>query len=502
MAWQPQGPAPLPNFREWVPDWLRVPLYVLLLIGFQWSNGMYFTAFEQMKGGLSITQSDVVMMGQTVLIGLSFYFPLAFRLKFRFQNKWSLFAAACGQIVCNLLFPHLTVMPLRLLVCYAGGFFRLYGTFECFSNILGRVTPTYNYAVFLSFVFFIVIGCVNVIDIAATQLIYHYDWQMLHTFSVGYLLFMLLLILVFWRTFRPMPKMPLLGISWIGMATWSIFILSLVYVAAYGEELGWLHHTHIRVALCMASLSLAYGIWAMYNRRHPFICREAFQLRHFWVIMAIFLLLCILLATQHVLQATYFGAFLHLDVLASARMKWFDFLGQALGALFCWQVLVRKLIRPKYMMLIAFSCIGIYLLSMQQLLSYQAPTSAFCLPLVVCGFGHVMVFIVLTVYVQATANFTYYFQMLCLLGFVRTGVGDPLGEAIWERGLHALIPYNGLLDSLRELYGWAFLVCVIALLVILITRFSFGIRSITPRLRSIYHSASLGLQHFPRRRPS
>jgi len=59
-------------------------------------------------------------------------------------------------------------------LCYVGGFFRLYGTFECFSNLLPKVTPTFNYGVFLSFVFFIVLACVQVIDWVAIHIIYYY----------------------------------------------------------------------------------------------------------------------------------------------------------------------------------------------------------------------------------------------------------------------------------------------------------------------------------------
>ena len=78
------------------------------------SPGKYFsirfpavpsTAFPQMQGSLSVTQNDVSMMGRAVLIGLTMYFPLAFRLKFFFTNRTSLLIAALGQCFCNLVFP-------------------------------------------------------------------------------------------------------------------------------------------------------------------------------------------------------------------------------------------------------------------------------------------------------------------------------------------------------------------------------------------------------------
>lgn len=94
MAWDSNEKPRLMNFKEWVPDGVRVALYVTFLCIFQFSNGMYFTAFPQMQGALSMTQNDVAMMGRTVLIGLTMYFPLAFRLKFYFTNRTSLLIAA------------------------------------------------------------------------------------------------------------------------------------------------------------------------------------------------------------------------------------------------------------------------------------------------------------------------------------------------------------------------------------------------------------------------
>ena len=42
-------------------------------------------------------------------------------------------------------------------------------------------------------------------------------------------------------------------------------------------------------------------------------------------------------------------------------------------------------------------------------------------------------------FAQATANFTYYFQILCLPGFIRTGVGAPIGDVVYSTALTGLM---------------------------------------------------------------
>ena len=77
------------------------------------------------------------------------------------------------------------------------------------------------------------------------------------------------------------------------------------------------------------------------------------------------------------------------------------------------------------------------------------------------------VFIVLTVYAQATANFQYYFQTLCLLGFVRTGIGAPIGDAIYSTAMTGLMNIRPNLEiTIRELYGYTFMFGVVVLCLI------------------------------------
>ena len=97
MAWQ-EEPFRFLNFKECLPDKLRFWVYLLFLFVFQFSNGMYFTAMSQMQGEQSISINDVKMMSHAVLIGLTLYFPLAFRLKFRFTNRTSLIIASTGLL--------------------------------------------------------------------------------------------------------------------------------------------------------------------------------------------------------------------------------------------------------------------------------------------------------------------------------------------------------------------------------------------------------------------
>lgn len=490
--WNNQEPVRLQNFKEWVPDWLRIVLYLVFLVAFQFSNGFYFTTMAQLVGERNLTMSDTHMFGQTVLTGLCFYFPLAFRLKFRFTNMQSLIMTATGQMIVNLLFPHVHGYAAMLLLCYVGGFLRLYGTFECFSNLLPKITPTYNYAVFLSFVFFIVIGCVGVFDWLTMRIIYYFDWQHIHLLAVALCAMVIALVLMFMRPFRPMPKMPLYGIDLLGMLLWTIFILSAIFIFSYGHEYEWFHDRRIRLAAGFMCLALATCFLRMNHIRHSFIEYGAFRCPNLFNMLVLFLGADLMLSTQNVLQTVFTSSVLGCDQMAASVLKWPEFIGAAGAALFCWQMRTRFAWSLKRLTLCAFVAMLAYEVAMMQVMSGTVGLGHLWLPQFFLGFGHVSVFIALTVYAQAYCNFKYYFQVLCLLGFVRMGVGDVAGVALWEHALDAQMSLHlaagsgtALLDSLRNLYAWASLLGVGMVMVILIGHFD-SFRNPLPHLRGVY----------------
>lgn len=524
MAWQ-QGPFRFMTFKEWVPDGCRFWVYILFLIAFQFSNGMYFTAMSQMQGDHALTMNDVKMMSHAVLIGLTLYFPLAFRLKFRFTNRTSLMVAAAGLALCNLVVPHIDQPFLLVVLGFVAGFFRLYGTFECFSNILPKITPTYNYAVFLSFVFFVVLGVIHLFDALSIQLIYYYDWQHLHWLAIGLLLMVILLAGTLMRPFRAMPKMPLFGIDWLGMVLWAIFILSLIFVVQYGHQLDWFHSPYIRVAMGVVFLSLGFNVARMNYIRHPFLEVAAFRVNNLVNLLLAFLFLAILLASKNTLQNTFTGAVLHWDALTLGRLKWFEFFGSLLGALFSWYALVRLKWSHKLVTFVGFAMVLVYVAAMYFLVTPYTCIEQLYLPLMCCGFGHLAIFIALTVYIQATAPFKNYFQVLCILGFVRTGIGSPIGDALYQHGITGLMGKHlaeighqvnvSLLDSmgrlshigteamvatLRELYGYTFIFGIGVLILLAASRFRRGVKKPIPTLRLLYTLAGRELKRRVKRR--
>ena len=245
----------------------------------------------------------------------------------------------------------------------------------------------------------------------------------------------------------------------------------------------------------------------------------AFKVNNLGNLLIAFLCLAILLASKNTLQNTFTAAILHLDTLNLSKLKYFEFFGSVLGAVFSWFTLVHLKWSHKLVTFAGFSMILVYVFSMCFLVSPQTNMEKLSLPLMCGSFGHWASVTAWTAYPQATAPFKNYFQVLCILGFVRTGIGSPIGDAIYQHGLRQLtdkhlsligsnvnlslidcsnvfgiMATEALAAAIRELYGYTFVFGVVVLLLLSASGFKKDVKKPLPKLRFLYSAIAKRVQ--------
>ena len=151
-------PFSMPMFKSFVPERIRPWIYVFIAFTFQFSGGLYLGTLNQMMGETTLMREDLLMCLYANLAGMAIYFPLLFRMKFRFTNKTLLCGAATGVLLCNLVAPHITFLPLLWLVCFIEGMCKIQGTFECMSNIQLWMSPTRDFTVFFPMLHIVILA--------------------------------------------------------------------------------------------------------------------------------------------------------------------------------------------------------------------------------------------------------------------------------------------------------------------------------------------------------
>lgn len=204
-------------WKDFVPDFLRFPLMLLIIIIFMLSGGIYMSAVSEISGSFSWIKEDILMAGYASMTGLTMAFPLLFRILFRFPTRSILLVSAVAFIVCDYVCMVCQYLPLVVLMSFISGFFRILSTFVCWSNLQLRITPNRDFAVFFPFLFTFILGSVQLTDIVTGYSISAFEWRAMHRLTIG--AFILVFALVYFcmrRGYRQAPYILFKGIDYLG----------------------------------------------------------------------------------------------------------------------------------------------------------------------------------------------------------------------------------------------------------------------------------------------
>lgn len=492
------GPFTMPMFREFVPRKIQPWIYVFMAVSFQLTGGLYLGSLNQMVGETSLMREDLLMCLYANLAGMAIWFPVLFRMKFRFTNKTLLAAAAAGILFCNLAVPHVTFLPLLWALCFFGGICKIQGTFECMSNIQLWMTPKRDFTVFFPMLHIVILGSMQVSDIIATHLMYYYHWSYMHLFIAGLMIVDLLIVLICTRFTRVAKKLPLYGIDWLGAALWAMLLLQVAYFFDYGEYYDWWHSPVIRTLSWTIVLTLAVCVWRMFTVRHPYYEPKMWTYRHLVPILILIALVEAFLATEHVLEEIFQGEVMKYEEMVSVRLDWFMLAGVLAGCLVSYWWMHKK--RYNYLRLIIIGVAGLicYFLCYYFSISLDMHISELYLPTVFRGFSYAILSATFMTCLEEIMTFQHFFQALSIFNMLHMVVGGVVGAAIYSRGMSYFmsdniarygaavdrvvssevnLPFSHYIEdfmtwmmeiSVKQIYGWALYACILLFLLFLL----------------------------------
>ena len=173
-------PFCMPMMKGWVPRKLQPWIYVLTALCFQFSGGIYLGALDEIRGTTNFMVEDVMFLLYATLAGMAMWFPMLFRMKFRFTNQQLLCTSAVVMGICNVITMHSQSMPVLVVTCFIAGIAKIQGTFECMSNIQLWITPKRDFAVFFPVLHIILLTAIEGGGWLAAWMGHHFTWQMMH----------------------------------------------------------------------------------------------------------------------------------------------------------------------------------------------------------------------------------------------------------------------------------------------------------------------------------
>lgn len=524
-------PFSIPQIR-YIPEPLKPWLLILFIIVFNCTGGVYLAAVSDMVGSTQLLQEDIMMAGYASLVGMALFFAIMFRLKWAVRPKTALGSCISVLIVANLICMHTDSVPVLVGVCLVSGFFRMWAIYECNSTIQLWITPKRDMSIWFCYIYLMVNGTIQITGIAALSFSVWASWHYMYWFIIGALLTMYLIVIICYKGISIMPRLPLLGIDWVGMLLWGATAMSVLFVCIYGEHYDWWQSEHIWFATILALVTFGMSWWRSTYLRHPYIGFNIFRFPLVLTCVAIILVMDLLLAPSHIFEHALMEGILGYDHLNTLTLNWVSIIGVVLGILFTWQTFARRKWTYQRMLVIAFSCFIFYLAYFYFCIDYNLPKEALYLPVIVRSAGYVMVAVMM---LTANARLPFPFTFLHGLSFQNmfsAALAGPIGNAIVGRvlkvvmarnsmllgermdnvelstgvtplsELYGMIQMQSLLESIKEIYGWLLFIAILCLIVLML-RYS-GIRPmkvIEPTYRTIYKllRKNMKLQLLPRR---
>ena len=435
MAAAKKIPFSMPMFHAWVPKPIRPWIYVLFALSFQISGGVYLGAAAQIYGGMSLMREDVTMCLYVTLAAMALYFPVLFRMKFRFTNKVLLMAAATLMALCNFLVTRVETVPVLWAICFFAGIAKIQGTFECISNIQLWMTSTRDMRAFFPLFHIILVGCMQFSDLITVHLAYYYNWRYMHYFIIGIMLTVCFLVLVLTRWVRLMPKVPLWGIDVTGAILWLLLALQLIYIFNYGEWHDWYNSPEIVTITGTALVTLGAAIHRMRYTLHAYYDRRVWSFKYMKEILVLIMITEFFFATETALESVYLGAGMHYDSLNDVSLDWAVVAGILVAVGFGYYYLKIRRISYYKMLIAGMAAQTLYLAGMYFLMDTGINIEKLYFPIFMRGFSYTLLSATYFICLFDAMNFATFFQAVSIFNIIHMTLGGVIGGAIYSHGL-------------------------------------------------------------------
>lgn len=452
-AGEPTASFAMPMYYHFVPKAIRPWIYLMMAFCFQLSGCIYLGAMNNMIGQWGVMREDVQMCLYCTLIGMAVYFPMLFRMKFRFTNKSLLIGAACVVMVCNLLSTMKMPLPLLWGLCVVCGVAKLQGTFECISNIQLWITPKRDFGVFFPVLHIVLLLSMEVAGYLSAWFAFHMHWSYMHHLVMALMLAVIAIQALLTKPFRAMPKIvPLKGVDWPGWLLWCLLWLQVVWLLNYGDWLDWWHSPRFRFITGTTLITLALSLVNMRIQAKPYI--EPAMWKYHYAIPVILLIGVVdaLFACEHVLEVIYYEEVMHYSDLTTEGLKQWMIVGILAGCGFA--LLWLGVLRWKVYKLISFALLAfcIYTGSFYFLVNAGISITQLIIPTVWHGFSYAVLSISFMWSLNRIMSFEHFFQSLSVFNALHMCVGGLIGAALHARGMKyymadAFARCSGYIDS-------------------------------------------------------
>jgi hypothetical protein len=453
--------GPLSCFKEFVPYKVRIGLFIAFAIVFQFANVTYLNLTGDMVGAYQLYKEDISFAYQVSTIGVTFIFPLLFRIKFRFTSQQILVACSVAVAILMVVCSKTSSMPLLIICAFCIGVLKMIGTFETLVSIQLIITPNKDYGVFFSVALGIILLSGQVVGTMAIALADSYQWMIIYRIVMLLLAFQAAAMLLVMRPFRMNKMLPLYGIDWVGFGMWSMLFCLISYVTIYGQVFDWFASKQIVVAALVALIFTVLITYRTFFYRRALLQPKVFALRNVCVAIVITIVAHVFLNTTGSIISPFTSGVMRLDSLHTGALNWWIAAGILIGGCFgyWWFTYINGPFR--FIFGLGFAALTLHHALLYFAFSNNAGEQQLYLPYLLKGFGNIVLFAAAGKYMTIGVDLKIFTQVLCYMAMFRNVLGSVIMGSVFsnwtyrlsQNYLQKLAAHMDALDSQKILSG-------------------------------------------------
>lgn len=377
--------AVLPVFKSWVPVWLiRLTIFLAIIPGII-LFGLSSVNITAASGYYGIEPADVQYSMLVFYAALCGFYALERRFFIFTATREYFLLSIILQVCTAYICYHTHNVYVLFIFRFVEGMANCMASSICITLIFGSLKNERSREIGYS-VFYGMLLCLSPFSTYMTAPILDaFDYNVLYKFIIYAYLPGGVLLLIIMNNVRLNRKIPLYQLDIYSFIIYSLILLLIGYMMAYGQQYYWFDDPRIIKAGLAALALILLLVFRQLNLKRPYLNLQVFKHRNFKVGMILITFLY-LVRGSFVIISNYFTTVLGMDPIHLGYMMLYNVAGIALGALISSRMIILK--RPtRLVWMYGFFCLLVFHVWMWFLFSTQADASTFVAPLLLQGIG-------------------------------------------------------------------------------------------------------------------
>ncbi|MBC8053442.1 MAG: MFS transporter [Sphingobacteriaceae bacterium] len=422
-------------FHDWVPKPVQLLLIILFTIPLLTINGIYTANISDMVGSIGIMTEDLLMANYAATIGMTVVFPLLLRTKQYFKSKHILLVTFISLAVLSYVCASTDHPSILIAANFLLGGMKMFGLIEVILPIMFILSPGGDRARFYAVFYTLSIALSMVSGFYSAQLAYNYNWQNVYQLVIPVSIFCILLVLIFSHNLYGSKKVPIYQFDWISMIVLSTSLMLLNYVFSYGRVLNYFQSDNFQEAFIGFAILLLWFIQRQLTLKRPYLSLSVLKKKNVYGAILCIFLMNIFFATGS-MQAVFTTGILKYSAQTNALLNSIMAIGAVFGGVFSF-IWFKKKKGLKGIIFIGFSAFIGYHIILYFLFSPVIEINYLFLPLLLKGFGMVVLFISTAIFAVEKLEMTEMLSSVAMLVLFRSFIGPAFWGAVYSYGLYA-----------------------------------------------------------------